>query len=188
MIYVLILLLLFLITPIQVVITKDETRSDIDFYFTRIFNLHLDFDEFIKALFTEADTPEKISRAKIMRTYQNYKRFSPFVRTATRMVPLEKMTFIIKTSGKSLERQTWNFVFSWILISYFQNFVHSYFKDVKDEYYNQVPAEKTAIYFEFRFNFRLIYLLFSVIKNIREIPKLIHPKKGRKKYGATSDS
>ncbi|HEY8395315.1 MAG TPA: hypothetical protein VIK96_00900, partial [Bacilli bacterium] len=120
--------------------------------------------------------------------YQNYKRFSPFVRTATRMVPLEKMTFIIKTSGKSLERQTWNFVFSWILISYFQNFVHSYFKDVKDEYYNQVPAEKTAIYFEFRFNFRLIYLLFSVIKNIREIPKLIHPKKGRKKYGATSDS
>ena len=32
---------LLLITPIRVVITKDETRSDIDFYFTRIFNLRL---------------------------------------------------------------------------------------------------------------------------------------------------
>ena len=64
MIYVLVVFVLLLITPIRVVITKDETRSDIDFYFTRTFNLRLDFDEFIKLLFTEADTPEKISPAK----------------------------------------------------------------------------------------------------------------------------
>lgn len=188
MIYVLILLIIILITPIQVVITKDETRSDIDFYFTRIFNLRLDFDEFIKALFTEADTPEKLSVSKVVRTFQSYRRFSPFIRTATRIVPLEKLTLIIKTKGQSLERQTWNFVVSWILIAYLQNLVHSYFKSVKDEYYNQVPAEKSALYFEFRFNFRLVYLLFSLIKNIKRMPKLINPKKGRKKYGTTPDS
>lgn len=187
MIYVLVVFVLLLITPIRVVITKDETRSDIDFYFTRIFNLRLDFDEFIKLLFTEADTPEKISPAKILHTYQNYNRFSPFVRTATRMVPLDKITVIVKTEGKSLERQTWNFVFAWIFLGYFQNLIHGYFKYVKDEYYNQVPAEKTAIFFELRFNFRLIYLLFSGIKNINRVPKLINPKKGRKKHGATSN-
>jgi hypothetical protein len=187
MIYVLVILILFLVTPIRVVITKDETKSDIDFYFTRIFNLRLDFDEFIKALFTEAGTPEKISPAKIIRTYQNYNRFSPFIRTATRMTSLDKITLVVRTGGKSLERQTWNFVFSWILIAYFQNLVHGYFKSVKDEYYNQVPAEKTAVLFELRFNFRLIYLVFSGIKNLNRIPQLIHPKKGRKRHGTTPD-
>jgi hypothetical protein len=101
---------------------------------------------------------------------------------------LDKLTFIIKTKGKSLQKQTWNFVFSWTLISYVQNYIHGHFKSVKDEYYNQVPGEKNVVFFELQFKFRLIYLLFSFIKNIKDLPKLIKSKKGRKKYGTTSNS
>jgi hypothetical protein len=189
MIYALIILLIIIVMPMKIVITKDDRRSDIDIYFTKIFNLRLDFDEFIAFLITEKANPERISAERVIRNYHLFKRAKRIIVTMTKMTRVSKLTFIVKTKGKSLEASVWLYVISWVYLSFLQNNVHRYFKSVENEHYNQMPAEKFNLNFEFQCHFRLIYLFFALIRNIRDLPKVIRfMKKGRKIYGTTSNS
>lgn len=189
MIYALIVLLIIIIMPFKIVITKDDRRSDIDIYFTKIFNLRLDFDEFIAFLVTEKDNPDRISPERVVRNYHLFKRSKRIIISMAKMIRVSKLTFIVKTKGKSLETCVWLYVVSWIYLAYLQNNVHRYFKSVENEHYNQMPAEKFNLNFEFQCNFRLVYLIFAMIKNIKDLPKIIRfMKKGRKIYGTTSNS
>ncbi|NLD26238.1 MAG: hypothetical protein GX661_02635 [Acholeplasmataceae bacterium] len=189
MIYALIVLLIIIIMPFKIVITKDDRRSDIDIYFTKIFNLRLDFDEIIAFLVTEKDNPDRISPERVVRNYHLFKRSKRIIISMAKMIRVSKLTFIVKTKGKSLETCVWLYVVSWIYLAYLQNNVHRYFKSVENEHYNQMPAEKFNLNFEFQCNFRLVYLIFAMIKNIKDLPKIIRfMKKGRKIYGTTSNS
>jgi hypothetical protein len=189
MVYLLIIILIILIMPIKVVILKDDRRSDIDLYFTKLFNLRLDFDEFIAFLITDKENPNKVSSSRIIENYHLYKRTQNVIKTTTSMIKLKKITLIVKTKGKSKGSKMWLYVISWIYLSFVQNNIHRYFKKVENEHYNQISAERFNLNFELQFNFRFIYLLFALIKNIKDIPKIFRSKKkGSKIHGTTSHS
>jgi len=173
--------------PIKVVINKDDNRSDIDIFFTKIFNLRLDFDEFLKRFFFLRDNSNKITLQNLLYNIKLYKVSKNIVTTTTRMITVKKLTFIIKTKSTSLEMETWSFVFSWTFFGYFQNYIHSLFKGVNNEYYNHQISLNNTINFECHFNIRILYLLFSSIRNIRDIPKVIKfIRKGSKGYGTSN--
>jgi len=175
--------------PIKFVVSKDDNRNDIDIYLTKLFNIRFDFDEFLKYLFTVRGHREKITVNSILYNLGVFKKSINIVKSITKMTRIRKLTFIIKTKSNSLEADTWGFVFSWTIFGYFQNYAHKYFKKVDNEYYNHQIAPKYNFNFECQFNLRLIYILFSLIKNVKDIPKVIRfIKKGSKVYGTTTAS
>ena len=48
MIYIVIIIAVILIMPIRIVAVRDDVRGDVDIYFTKIFNLRLDFDQLVR--------------------------------------------------------------------------------------------------------------------------------------------
>ena len=56
MIYLLIVIVIILVMPIKVVAARDDVRGDVDIFFTKIFDLRLDFDQLVRRLFAERAT------------------------------------------------------------------------------------------------------------------------------------
>ncbi|MDD4388221.1 MAG: hypothetical protein PHV87_03290 [Bacilli bacterium] len=187
MIYVLTIIVIILIMPIKIVAIKDDRHSDVDIHFTKILDIKLDFDQLLRRLFSEKGDPERITFRSFLSSIGLYRQAKNIITTTTKMISIKKMTFIIKTKSSSLDSDTWGFVFSWIVFGYFQDYVHRYFKAVENEYYNHQIAPANKINFECHFNIRLVYLLFALIRNIKDIPKVIRfIKKGNKAYGTSN--
>jgi len=174
--------------PIKIVVSKDDQRSDVDIFFTKILDIRLDFDQLLRRFFAEKGDPNKITLHSILYNLGLYRNAKSIIATTTKMIKIKKLTFIIKSKSTSLDTETWSYVFSWIIFGYFQDYIHRYFKAVDNEYYNHQIAPANKVNFECYFNIRLIYLLFALIRNIKDIPKIIRfMKKGNKAYGTTSD-
>lgn len=184
MVFIVIIIVIIFIMPIKIVISKDEISGDVDIFFTKIFNVRLDFDELLRRLFSLRDAPGQITIQSIIYNIGLYKNARGILRTIAKMIKINKLTLIIKTKSLSLETDTWGYVFSWIFFGYFQNYIHGLFKRVENEYYNHNVAPTTNINFECKFNIRLFYILFSFIRNFKDIPKVIRfIRKGSKTYG-----
>jgi hypothetical protein len=175
--------------PIKFVVIKDDNHNDIDIFLTKIFNIRIDFDDFIRYVLTTKENRNKITLESIKHNYGVYQRSSNIIASLTKMIRIRKLTFIIKTKSNSIEADTWGFVGSWIIFGYFQNYVHQYFKRVDNEYYNHQIAPNFNFNFDCHFNIRLFYIIFALIKNMKDIPKIIRfVKKGSKVYGTTTSN
>lgn len=187
MIYLLIVIVIILVMPIKVVAARDDVRGDVDIFFTKIFDLRLDFDQLVRRVFAERGDPERVTARSILLSIGYYRQAKNIINTTTRMIKIKKLTFIIKTKSGSLEADTWGYVFSWIAIGYFRDYVHRNFRVVENEYYNHQVAAANKINFECHFNVRLAYILLALIRHFKDIPKIIKfMKKGKKVYGASN--
>lgn len=173
MIYVLIVFLILLIMPIKIVVTKDDKHNDIDIFLTKIFNIRIDFDDFIRYLLTTKANREQITLSSIIYNYHLFQKSKNIIVTICKMIRLKKLTFIIKTKSYNLETDTWSFFGSWIVLGYFQNTIHGYFKTIENEYYNHQISSKFNFNIESQFNIRLIYIIFSITRHIKDLPKII---------------
>ncbi|MGB4537448.1 MAG: hypothetical protein WBI24_02190, partial [Bacilli bacterium] len=61
MIYLLIVIVIILVMPIKVVAARDDVRGDVDIFFTKIFDLRLDFDQLVRRVFAERGDPERVT-------------------------------------------------------------------------------------------------------------------------------
>lgn len=157
MIYVLIVLALILLMPIEVVITKNDNRSDIDIYLTKIFNIRIDFDDFLRFLIGEKEEGvNKITLRSIDDAVKQFRKHSGSFAKIARMTDMRKLTVILKTKSNSIEADTWGFVGSWIVFGYTQNYAHRYFRRVENEFYNHQIAPRFAMNLESKLHMRFI--------------------------------
>lgn len=187
MIYIVIIIAVILIMPIRIVAVRDDVRGDVDIYFTKIFNLRLDFDQLVRRLFAERGDPERITVKSALASLSYYRQARNIIRTATRMIKIKKLTLIVKTKSGSLDTDTWGFLFSYIGLSYLRAYIHRNFRAVENEYFGHQVAAVNCVNFECHFNVRLAYFLFALIRNIKDIPRVIKSmKKGKSVYGASN--
>ena len=66
-------------------------------------------------------------------------------------------------------------ILNWNVISIFKKYLHDNFRKVEDEYYYvNIPNEsQVGFLFEIEIKTRVIYLIISIIKNIKIVPKII---------------
>ena len=187
MIYVLIILVLIFIMPVKIVISKNDKRSDVDIFFTKLFDVRLDFDELLKYLLTTKEDRAHITFDSIIHNLGVFKRSKNIFVSILKMSRINKLTLIIKTRSANLETDTYGYVFTWIFLCYLKKYVHEYFKKVENDYYNHQLAEQYNVNLDCHINIRLIYIIFAVIRNIKDIPRVLKfIKKGSKVYGASN--
>ena len=96
---------------------------------------------------------------------------------------VSKLTWIMQTKSKNKEIEVFAIVASWNGILYLRKLIYKNFKEVKNEYYSvQNQGAKIDALFDAVLDFRIIYFLFAVFKNYKDIKKIrIFVKKGSEK-------
>lgn len=180
--YIFLIILLFLILmPIKIRIIRNDSFNDIDIYLVKIFNIRLDFDKFIKKVFSDKDNTVTLN--SILYNLGLFIKSSNIIKSTIEQVSVFKLTWIFQVNLKNEKLEMYGTIASWNSIFILRNFIYKYFKSVNNEYYSvQTSDEKINTSFEMILNFRIIYLLFSVLRNFKDIKKIkTFIKKGNEK-------
>lgn len=183
MFYFLIFILALLFMPIRIRIIRNDKFNDIDIYFIKVFNVRLDFDKFIKKMFVDSDSSNKVTINKVLYNLGILIKSSNMIKSTISRVVISKLTWIVEVENKNEEANVFLTVASFNIIVYLRNLIYKYFKEVKNEYYSvQTESSKIDASFEVIFDFRIIYFILSVFKNFKDIKKIKNfIKKGSEK-------
>lgn len=177
----LIIIVFIIIMPIKIRVIRNNSYNDIDVYFIKIFNMRLDLDEIIKRMFFDKNS--SISLNSILYNIGLFIKSSNIIKDTVKQMKISKMTCIFQVNLKNEKIEMLGIVTAWNSICYLRDFIYKYFKEINNEYYSvQTNNEKINSSFEIILNFRLIYIIFSVLKNFKDIKKIIKfIKKGKEK-------
>lgn len=177
----LIIIVFIIIMPIKIRVIRNDSYNDIDVYFIKIFNMRLDLDEIIKRMFFDKNS--SISLNSILYNIGLFIKSSNIIKDTVKQMKISKLTCIFQVNLKNEKIEMLGIVTAWNSICYLRDFIYKYFKEINNEYYSvQTNNEKINSSFEIILNFRLIYIIFSVLKNFKDIKKIIKfIKKGKEK-------
>lgn len=188
MIIVFIVLIIFLIMPVEVVFTKDETHNDIHFYFTKLFNLKLDFDEFIKFLLTTRENRNQVTLKSIRRNYEVLKLARHLIYDASKVSRPKALHFTLVIKKITPEIDCITYVLFFNLLTYLKGVIKYYVPRQDDEQYKLEFGDKFNFTFKWSLKIRILYIILSIIKNYKDIFRIIKfLRKGKKKYGTSSN-
>ena len=181
---VLIILIIFLFYPLKIRVIRNSYLNDVKLYLIKSINLAIDLDEFVRIISKDnQNSPMIINIIKINKTKN-------FIKTVLNFSKIKKITVIMNKDISFEEGKVFFNVSSWIAISYFRNFICNNFKYIKNEYYavrNETVLSKT-VNIDIIFEIRMVYFLFSLFLNIKEIPQLFKViKKGSDKDEQSSN-
>lgn len=179
----LVLIFILLIMPIRIRIVRNDKHNDIDIYFVKIFNIRFDLDAAIKKFFSDKNSNDAITLDKILYNIGLIIKSSNIIKDTISLMTVSKLTWIMKTKSKNKETEVFAIVASWNGILYLRKLIYKNFKEVKNEYYSvQNQGAKIDALFDAVLDFRIIYFLFAVFKNYKDIKKIrIFVKKGSEK-------
>lgn len=167
--------------PIKIRIIRNDSFNDIDIYFVKIFNIRLDFDEFVKKAFS--DKNNSVTLNSVLYNLGLVVKSSNIIKGTIKQIRISKLTWIFQVNLENEKLEMYGTIASWNSICILRNYIYKYFKSVNNEYYSvQTSDEKLNTSFEMILNFRLIYLLFSVLINLKDIKRIkTFIKKGNEK-------
>lgn len=179
----LVLIFILLIMPIRIRIIRNDKHNDIDIYFVKIFNIRFDLDATIKKFFSDKNSNDAITLDKILYNIGLIIKSSNIIKDTISLITVSKLTWIMQTKSKNKEIEVFAIVASWNGILYLRKLIYKNFKEVKNEYYSvQNQGAKIDALFDAVLDFRIIYFLFAVFKNYKDIKKIrIFVKKGSEK-------
>lgn len=177
----LIIIVFIIIMPIKIRVIRNESYNDIDVYFIKIFNMRLDLDGIIKKFFFDKNS--SISLNSILYNIGLFIKSSNIIKDTIKQMKISKLTCISQVNLKNEKIEMLGIVTAWNSICYLRDFIYKYFKEINNEYYSvQTNNKKINSSFEIILNFRLIYIILSVLKNFKDIKKIIKfIKKGKEK-------
>lgn len=188
MIYVLIIITILLIMPIEVVFTKDDKHNDIDIYLTKIFNIRLDFDEFLKLLLTTRENRDQITIKGLKHNYELFKLSRNLIYSVSKNSRPKKLSLVLSAKKIYPELDIFVYVAAWNLLGIARNKLHEFVPRLDVERYDVDFNDKFKLEFKWSIRIRFIYIIFSIIKNYKDLFKIRKfLKKGKKKYGTSSN-
>lgn len=188
MIYVLIIITIILIMPIEIVFTKDENYNDIDIYLTKLFNLRLDFDEILKLLLTTKENRDQITIKGLKHNYELFNLSRNLIYDASKHSRPKKLTLILKVRKIQPEVDIFLYVIYWNFLLFLRNKFHKAAPRMEDEEFGVEYKDDYNINFKWSLRLRIIYIVFSFIKNYKDLFKIRKfLRKGKNKNGKTSN-
>ena len=182
MIYLLLLAILYLLLlfPLKIRVIRNDNQNDIDLYIVKKWNLQVDIDEAISRLYEKNDYHPS-TFTTIYNLAKVYKSRN-FIKSVLSVSKIKKITIIFKNNIKDESAKIYFSLFSWVIIGKIRDYILNNFNKVKDEYYmvDDFATSRTMVNLEIIFEVRLIYFILSILKNIKELPKLIKLFKKRR--------
>jgi len=188
MVYVLIIIIIILVMPIEVVFKKDEINNDIDIFLTKLFNLRLDFDEVLKLLLTTKENRTDITLSGLKHNYHLFMLARNLIYDVSKNTRPKELSFVFKAKKVYPELDIFIYVGLWSFLSYLKNKFHEFVPRLENDNYELVYTSNFNFSFYWSVRLRVIYIIFSIIKNYKDLFKIRKfLRKGKKDYGASSN-
>lgn len=174
-IIVLLVIIFILLMPIGIRITKNDERSDVDIFLSKIFNIRIDFDEFVRLLLTSRENRNQITLKSIINNLKIVYEFREVIQTVAAFGQVRYLTIIMKGKFEDVTFKTYYNISSELFFSFFDEYIKRTFKKVNNTYYS-VKDEPTIIKNMFTLeciiDIRIIYFIIAFFKNYRLIPRM----------------
>jgi hypothetical protein len=170
------IVIIMLILPVSAKVVKDHQRADVDIYLSKLLNIKVDFDEFMKALLSAGREQVKVNG--IFDTITTTYKYRKLIHDITMNSNVTKVTLVPEYYLNDPIIGTYVNVLNWNLIAVFKRYLHNNFHKVKDEYYQvNIPNKtKTGFLFEIEIKTRMIYVIIGFLKNLKMIPEMLKQK------------
>lgn len=176
-IIILLLIMIILFIPINIRIIYDNTFSDIDVFLSKFIRHKFDLDEFIRK-FTSYNN--KISYIIILNNIELLINSKNILKDILKKTNIIKSTIILKNNYNDF----FQVILFWNFIARIKCFLKDNFKFVNNEYYMVVNGNQ-EISIEMIFKIKIINILYSCLKNYKELFKIIRIKR-RQKNGTSN--
>lgn len=161
--------------PIGIRITKNDEHSDVDIFLSKIFNIRIDFDEFIKLLLTSRENRNQITIRSVIKNLKIMYDFRYVIASVISFGSIRYLTIIMKGKFDDVVLKTYHNISSELFFSFLDEYLKRSFKKVQNTYYS-VKVEpimiKNMFTLECVIDIRLVYFIIAFFKNYRVIPKL----------------
>ena len=173
--------LILLFIPIGVRIIYDDKYSDVDIFVFKFLKYKFDLDSFIRKFIMDENDNTKISFQTIINNLELTINSKKTMKDIMKTIKVEKSTIVYKQDFDNYLM----FVFFWNLVSRYTYIIRKSFKKVENEYY-MISDNKQDISIELILKFRLINIVIALIKNIKEVFKIIKIRRRQKKHGTSN--
>lgn len=162
------ILFIIIIMPINFRFTYDDKESNVEIKLTKIFNLKIDIDEFVKLILTTKKNRDKVTLDSILYN------LGIFIRSRKILKWVCKQSDVRKVSVIMYQNYEWPhlIVYSWTLLNALKNFLYSLFYKIEDEHYMINDNEKLQIQFDIVIQMRIFFAILAIIFNIKDLFKI----------------
>ncbi|HHU80689.1 MAG: hypothetical protein ACOX40_06240 [Bacilli bacterium] len=167
------IIIIFLMLPISVRAVRSKQAIDVDIYLSKLLDIKIDYNTFMRGLLSAGR--EQVKSSGLFQTIQKTYEYRSLLNDITKRSNVTKVTFVPKYYIDDPIVGTYINILNWNVISIFKKYLHDNFRKVEDEYYYvNIPNEsQVGFLFEIEIKTRVIYLIISIIKNIKIVPKII---------------
>lgn len=163
------LIFIFLVMPIELKIIYDGKRSDLEINFVKLLNLRIDLDKVIRFLLTTRGHRDEITLEGLIYNFTLFRKSKNILRMIAKLSIVRKITIV---AYEDYEKY-FLVINSWILLNQFKALMKKSFWKIKDEYYMVANEEKFSLKFETILELRIIFILFAIIINIKDVFKVL---------------
>lgn len=178
---IIIVLLIILFTPISLRIIYDDTYSDIDVFLFKYIKYKFDLDSFIRKFIMDKNDNSRISFPTILNNFELAINSKKTMRDIIKTIDIKKSTIIFKQDYENYLL----FVFFWNLVSRYTYIIRKSFRNVDNEYYMTSDNDRD-ISIELILRLKLINILVAIIKNLKEMIKVLKIRRRQKKNGTSN--
>lgn len=166
------IIFLFLLLPISVRAVRSKAAIDVDIYLSKLLDIKIDYNTFMRGLLSAGR--EQVKTVGLFETIQKTYKYRSLLNDITKRSNVTKVTFVPQYYLDDPIIGTYVNVLNWSAISAFKKYLHDNFRKVQDEYYYvNIPNEtKVGFLFEIEIKTRVIYLVISILRNIKMLPEI----------------
>lgn len=175
--------------PVEVVITKDKEHNDIDVFLTKIFNIRLDIDDFLRYILTTRENREQITLSSILYNYKIFKLSKEIIRNICKYTIVSDVSVNVNTKKTSSDIDIYLNAIVYYFLSRLKDIIYGNFRIIEKEEYKYEFSNNNIIEVYVKLRLRVIYILFAFINNYKDLYKVIKfTRKGNKQYGKSSNN
>jgi len=180
-IILLIFFLILLFLPIGVRIIYDNKYSDVDVFIFKFIKYKFDLDSFIRKFIMDENDINKISFHTLLNNLELAINSKKLIKKIMKTIKVKKSTIIYKHDFEDYLV----FIFYWNIVSRYKHIIRRYFKKVENEYY-MINNEGQDISVELILRIKLINIFIVILKNMKEMIKVLKTRRRQKKHGTSN--
>ncbi len=174
-------IVLLLFAPIGIRIIYDDKFTDIDIFAFKLIKYKFDVDNFIRKFIIDNNGIKKINVQSVIDNLEILLNSKDIIKDICKKTKIKKSTIVIKQDYDNYLL----FITNWNIISRYAYIIRKSFKKIENEYY-MLSNSKNDISIEIIFQFQLINLVIVLIKNFKELIKILKIKRRQRKNGTSN--
>ncbi|XMB85751.1 hypothetical protein RJG79_10115 [Mycoplasmatota bacterium WC44] len=166
----------FFTFTIKFKIVKNENEANVDLFFSRLLNIRFDVDEFYVRFTQSRERPDGFSVNETMENIRKLLESRSFFSDILSYTVIKEIRIIDNVKIQDSYYRQFVDVLGWTTLSMIQRFVRNNFKAVMKEEYKVVEnfrANTFRISIYCIGEIKLVNIIISIFKNIRQIPQLL---------------